>query len=49
MNLLRAIEASDFSVWVRESGSIWSYPTIIFLGRRQRVAVLRDRSQPSRR
>ena len=30
MNLLRAIEASNFSVWVRESGSIWSYPTIIF-------------------
>jgi hypothetical protein len=30
MNLLRAIEQSDFSVWVRESGSIWSYPTIIF-------------------
>lgn len=30
MELLRAIEASNVSVWVRESGSIWSYPTIIF-------------------
>jgi hypothetical protein len=30
MDLLRAIEASDFSIWVRESGSLWSYPTIIF-------------------
>ena len=30
MDLLRAIEASNFSTWVRESGSIWSYPTIIF-------------------
>lgn len=30
MNLLRAIEASGVSIWVRESGSIWSYPTIIF-------------------
>jgi hypothetical protein len=30
MELLRAIEASGVSVWVRESGSIWSYPTIIF-------------------
>jgi hypothetical protein len=31
MGLLRAVEASGVSVWVRESGSIWSYPTIIFL------------------
>ncbi|MEP7304366.1 MAG: hypothetical protein ABJA98_02500 [Acidobacteriota bacterium] len=31
MDLLRAVEASHFSEWVRESGSIWSYPTIIFL------------------
>jgi hypothetical protein len=31
MDLLRAVEASQFSEWVRESGSIWSYPTIIFL------------------
>ena len=30
MDLLRAVEASHFSEWVRESGSIWSYPTIIF-------------------
>ena len=30
MDLLRAIEAASFSIWVRESGSIWSYPTIIF-------------------
>jgi hypothetical protein len=30
MDLLRAIEASGVSAWVRESGSIWSYPTIIF-------------------
>ncbi len=31
MDLLRAIENSGFGIWVRESGSIWSYPTIIFL------------------
>lgn len=30
MDLLRTIEQSGLSVWVRESGSIWSYPTIIF-------------------
>jgi len=30
MDLLRAIEATSLSNWVRESGSIWSYPTIIF-------------------
>jgi hypothetical protein len=31
MDLLRAIEDSGFGIWVRESGSVWSYPTIIFL------------------
>jgi hypothetical protein len=29
--LLAGIEQSAFSIWVRESGSVWSYPTIIFL------------------
>jgi len=28
---LTAIENSGFGIWVRESGSVWSYPTIIFL------------------
>jgi hypothetical protein len=31
MNVLTAIENSGFGLWVRESGSVWSYPTIIFL------------------
>src|SRR5262245_10626645 len=31
MDALIAIENSSFGIWVRESGSIWSYPTIIFL------------------
>ena len=31
MRLLDVIENLGFSVWVRESGSLWSYPTIIFL------------------
>jgi hypothetical protein len=29
--LLSGLENSAFAIWVRESGSIWSYPTIIFL------------------
>jgi hypothetical protein len=28
---LSAVENSRFAIWVRESGSLWSYPTIIFL------------------
>lgn len=31
MEVLSAIENSGFGIWVRESGSLWSYPTIIFL------------------
>ena len=31
MDLLHQIEELSFAVWVRESGSLWSYPTIIFL------------------
>jgi hypothetical protein len=31
IDLLRAIEDSGIGIWVRESGSVWSYPTIIFL------------------
>jgi hypothetical protein len=31
MELLGALENSGFGIWVRESGSLWSYPTIIFL------------------
>jgi hypothetical protein len=28
---LRAIELSGFSTWVRDSNSIWGYPTVLFL------------------
>jgi hypothetical protein len=31
MDTLTAIENTGFGIWVRESGSVWSYPTIIFL------------------
>lgn len=31
MATLSALENSGFGIWVRESGSLWSYPTIIFL------------------
>jgi hypothetical protein len=31
MDFLFWIEANPFSTWVRESGSIWGYPTILFL------------------
>ena len=31
MDYLSVIENMGLSVWVRESGSVWSYPTIIFL------------------
>ena len=31
MDVLRAIEDSGVGIWVRESGSLWSYPTIVFL------------------
>jgi hypothetical protein len=31
MDLLQALEASAFSAWVRESPSIWAYPTILTL------------------
>jgi hypothetical protein len=31
MEVLRAIENSGIGIWVRESGSVLSYPTIIFL------------------
>lgn len=31
MNFLTAIENSGFSAWVRESPSVWAYPSIIFL------------------
>jgi hypothetical protein len=31
MEFLSQIEQSGFSTWVRESGSQWSYPTILFL------------------
>ena len=31
MGFLEAIEAWQFSVWVRESGSIWAFPTILFM------------------
>jgi hypothetical protein len=28
---LRAVELSGFSTWVRESNSIWAYPSVLFL------------------
>lgn len=31
MELLTTVENSSFGLWVRESGSVWAYPTIIFL------------------
>ncbi len=31
MEVLQQIENTAFGIWVRESGSLWSYPTIIFL------------------
>ncbi len=31
MEFLSAIEHSDFSTWLRESGSIWAYPTVLTL------------------
>ena len=31
MEMLQALEGSQFSAWVRESPSIWAYPTILTL------------------
>jgi hypothetical protein len=31
MNFLVALEQLPFSIWVRESGSIWAFPTFLFL------------------
>lgn len=31
MNFLVALEQLRFSIWVRESGSIWAFPTFLFL------------------
>src|SRR5689334_21508412 len=31
MDFLAAIEHSPFSTWVRESGSLWAYPGILFM------------------
>ena len=31
MDFLSSLEQWQFSVWVRESGSIWAYPTILFM------------------
>lgn len=31
MSLLTWIEQTGFATWVRESGSVWSYPMILFL------------------
>ena len=30
-SILQAIEQTAFSTWVRESGSIWAFPTILFV------------------
>ena len=31
MNFLAALEQMQFSIWVRESGSLWAFPTILFM------------------
>src|SRR4051794_9539492 len=31
MDFLNSIEQSGLSVWVRESGSIWAFPTVLFM------------------
>jgi hypothetical protein len=31
MDFLTSIEQSRLSVWVRESGSIWAFPTVLFM------------------
>jgi hypothetical protein len=31
MSLLQQLSNTDFAVWMRESESIWAYPTILFL------------------
>src|ERR1700704_328009 len=31
LDFLARLEALDFSTWVRESGSIWAFPTILFM------------------
>src|SRR5438874_875164 len=31
MEFLRSIEQSGFSTWIRESPSVWAYPTVLFL------------------
>ena len=31
MNFLMALEQLRFSIWVRESGSVWAFPTFLFL------------------
>ena len=31
MDFLTALEQLRFSIWVRESGSIWAFPTFLFL------------------
>ena len=31
MDLLASLEASGFASWLRESGSIWGYPTVLTL------------------
>jgi hypothetical protein len=31
MDVLAALEASAFATWLRESGSLWAYPTVLTL------------------
>ena len=31
MNFLTTLEQSGFSTWIRESPSVWAYPTILFM------------------
>jgi hypothetical protein len=31
MDMLAALEASTFSIWLKESASIWAYPTVLTL------------------
>ena len=30
MDFIRSLEQSGLAAWVRESGTLWSYPTILF-------------------
>jgi len=31
MDFLRSLEQTQFSIWIRDSGSIWTYPLVLYL------------------